>query len=358
MINVISPINQLGYGIAGLNISKELHKLTGVSLWPIGQPSVTNQLDADTVSEMIQNSKMPDFKAPCIRIWHQNDMSQFAGKGLRVGFPIFELDAFNDVEKHHLSVLDKIFVCSTWAKNVILKEISIKEEDVHVIPLGVDTEVFKPSSPSDNDMAVFLNCGKWEVRKGHDILVKAFNLAFSEDDNVELWMMCENPFYNELEHMEWVNLYNRSDLGSKVRFIRRVESQEEVYNIMSQADCGVFPSRAEGWNLELLEMMACGKQVIATDYSAHTDFCDENNSILIEGKHLESAYDGKWFHGQCGEWLAISENQIQHVADAMRTVFDLKAEGKLDTNNNGIETANKYSWENSAHLITEALSNV
>ena len=48
------------------------------------------------------------------------------------------------------------------------------------------------------------------------------------------------------------------------------------------ADCGLFPARAEGWNLELLEMMACGKQVIATNYSAHTEFCTKENSILIE----------------------------------------------------------------------------
>ena len=64
---------------------------------------------------------------------------------------------------------------------------------------------------------------------------------------------------------------------------------------MAQTDCGIFPSRAEGWNLELLEMLACIKSVITTHYSAHTEFCDDVNSDLVEIKETELAYDGKWF---------------------------------------------------------------
>ena len=67
---------------------------------------------------------------------------------------------------------------------------------------------------------------------------------------------------------------------------------------MSQTDCGVFPARAEGWNLELLEMMSCGKNVIATNYSSHTEFCNSENCMLVETTELEDAHDGKWFRGQ------------------------------------------------------------
>ena len=76
-------------------------------------------------------------------------------------------------------------------------------------------------------------------------------------------------------------MYKGSGLGNKIRMIPRQKTQNDVYNIMIQTDCGVFPARAEGWNLELLEMMACGKQVIATNYSAHTEFCNPDNCRLI-----------------------------------------------------------------------------
>ena len=126
MLNIISPINQLGYGIAGLNICKELDNMIKVSLFPIGQPQVTNSKDHSRITDMMANSRMPNFEGDCIRIWHQHDMSQWVGRGKRIGFPIFELDRFNDVELYHLSSLDKIFVCSEWAKQVILDNIDRK----------------------------------------------------------------------------------------------------------------------------------------------------------------------------------------------------------------------------------------
>ena len=353
MINIISPINQLGYGITGLNICKSLSQITDVSLWPIGQPTVTNEEDARCITELISMSKMPVFEAPQIKIWHQHDMSSFAGHGLRIGFPIFELDTFNDLEKHHLGSLDRIFVCSQWAKDVCLSNIDFDENRIDVIPLGVDSDIFKYVEKEHTDKTIFFNCGKWEVRKGHDILYKAFEEAFTEEDNVELWMMCDNPFYSESEQSEWIGLYNRSNLSKKIKFIGRKETQQEVYNIMSQTDCGVFPSRGEGWNLELLEMMSCGKQVIATDYSAHTEFCNTDNSLLVQIKNKELAYDGKWFHGKCGNWAEIGDEEISSIALAMREVHKNKKKNQA-----GIETAHQYTWENAARKILEVINNV
>jgi glycosyltransferase involved in cell wall biosynthesis len=354
MINVLSPINQLGYGVTGLNIVKSLDKISDVALWCIGQPQVTNQQDADLVQRLINKGKFLDFNAPCVRIWHQNDMSQFIGHGTRIGFPIFELDTFTDLEKHHLSSLDKIFVCSNWAKNIILKNISFNECDIHVIPLGVDSSIFKPSDVTNGITTRFFNCGKWEVRKGHDILVSLFNEAFEQEDNVELVLMCDNPFCSESEKTQWENLYKYSKLGSKIHIIPRQTTQEEVYNIMKQSDCGVFPSRAEGWNLELIEMMSCGKHVITTDYAAHTEFCTTENSYLVPITDIEPSYDGKWFHGQ-GSWAKFDTDIKNKFIEHMRTIHLLKSQNKLSINKSGIETSKLYSWENTARKIINAI---
>ena len=42
MINVLTPINQLGYGVTGLNIVKALSRLTDVALWIIGETHQTS----------------------------------------------------------------------------------------------------------------------------------------------------------------------------------------------------------------------------------------------------------------------------------------------------------------------------
>lgn len=353
MLNVVSPINQLGYGITGLNLVKALSTKTQVSLWVIGNPEVTNQNDANIISSCISNRFFLDFNAPCIKIWHQNDMTQFAGKGPRIGFPIFELDTFNDLEKHHLSSLDKIFVCSEWAKQVVINNININKENIYVIPLAIDQNIFKPSEPSDDNKTIFFNCGKWEVRKGHDILHKIFNLAFEKDDNVELWMLCNNPFLKPHEQKEWIELYTNSKLGDKIKIFPRQESQQEVYNIMAKSDCGIFPSRAEGWNLELLEMMACGKHVITTNYSAHTQFCTRNNARLVDIESLELAYDGKWFNGKCGSWAKIDDSVIEHFVNHLRDIHNLKQNNALKINQDALETSSLYNWDNSAKLVLQ-----
>lgn len=353
MINIISPINQLGYGVASLNIVKHTSKITDVAFWPIGQIQVTNQEDFDSIQYCVENSKKPDFNAPCIRIWHQYDMSQFVGRGNRIGFPIFELDKFNDIEKHHLSSLDKIFVCSDWAKQVILENIEIASENVCVVPLGVDSSIFKSQStyPS-RDKTIFFNCGKWEIRKGHDVLVEVFNKAFEKSDNVELWMMCENPFLSKEEDEHWKSLYLNSKLGEKIKILPRLATQNDVYNIMKNTHCGIFPSRAEGWNLELLEMLSCGKHVITTNYSAHAEFCNKDNAHLLEINKKENAYDGKWFHGQ-GNWAKIGQEEKNNLIDIIKSFHTKNISGEIDLNTNGISTAKKYSWENTARKIIQ-----
>jgi len=353
MVSIVAPINQLGYGVAALNILKSLSEITDVSLWPIGNPQLTNKKDIDVYNRAVENAKFFDVDAPCIRIWHQNDMSQFVGNGERIGFPIFELNKFNKLEKHHLSSVDRLFVCSEWAKEIIKNEIwPIREVPVDVIPLGVDSSVFNNTV---NDVAskstIFFNCGKWEVRKGHDILGEAFKRAFKVDDNAHLVMMCENPFNNNDEEGNWERKYQ----DPRFTLLKRVPTHKEVYNIMKQTHCGVFPSRAEGWNLEALEMLACGKQLIVTDYSAHREFCNKDNSKLISIDNNTIAYDGKWFHGH-GEWAEIGDNQINQLISHMKEVHRMVQSGDNINNDQGIATARQFSWFNTAKKIMKVLN--
>ena len=357
-INLTAPINDLGYGVAGLNILKSLVRNgCRVSYWPIGQANPRTQEDADIINECMANAQLFDSQAPSLRLWHQHDMSHHVGHGIKVGFPIFELNKFSELEKHHLDSLDKIIVCSEWAKTVVEKEVSGSHVDV--APLGVDASIFKSQEIQPRGTTVLLNVGKWEIRKGHDILCEAFNKSFSEDDNVELWMMNHNPFLDESQESEWHNLYLQSNLGSKIKILPRVETHFEVADIMRQADIGVFPSRAEGWNLEALEMMSMGKYVILTDYSAHTEFASEINSKLIKIDETEEAYDGIWFHGQ-GEWAYLGDKQMEQLVSHMRTLYEINQkeykENRKNKNERGILTGEKFSWDNCAHKIMESLS--
>jgi glycosyltransferase involved in cell wall biosynthesis len=348
-INLNTPICFTGYGVAGTNLIKALvsqgHK---IALWPIGQ-SALHPEDVPTFQPLVENTRFYDVTAPCVKIWHQFDLAQFIGKGKHIGFPIFELDKFNDIERHHLASVDKLFVCSKWAKQIIIN--TIPGQYTVVVPLGVNHKIFYPSNitTNDNKPYTFFNAGKWEVRKGHDILVEIFNKAFELEDDVQLWLMSNNPFLTPEESEEWAKKYKTSKLGSKIHIISPCQTHYEVAGIMRQTDCGIFPSRAEGWNLELLEMMACGKPCIATNYSAHTEFCTREDTWFIDIEETELAQDGKWFFGQ-GSWAKIGEKQIDQAVEHMRFMYKNRPNGL-----NSREQSKKFSWENSAEIFVKEI---
>ncbi len=335
-----APINTLGYGYTGYYLTKELSKLTNVSLYPIG----TIDQSLTGIENLIWKSL--NKASPEIKIWHQHDLITWVGKGKRFGFPIFELTHFTKQEVASLNHCDHIIVPSKWAQSIVREHIDVP---VSVVPLGVNTLIFNDLNNINRQETVFFSCGKWEKRKGHDILIECFGRAFSANDNVELWLMCDNPFLQD-GGSYWKNLCQDSHMRSKIRLIPRQKTQKNVYDIMRQVDCGVFPARAEGWNLELLEVMACGKPVITTNYSAHTEFCHKDNAHLIEIDNLELAQDGIWFHGQ-GLWAQITEKQKEQLINHMRQVHNSKKSSGLLKNDHGVSTAQEFTWENSAKKL-------
>lgn len=355
-MNIMSPIDSYtGYGITGYNLWKQIHNLNkNSSLFPIGHVNPENGWDTDCISQGINNRQNFNTDTPCLKLWHGNDFfTRVHGNGKYGGLSFFEVDKLTEIEKHSYNLLDTIFMPSQWAKNV-LQDNDINK-NIIVSPMGVDTSVFNAVLPEDKktqNTYVFINIGKFEIRKGHDILVDVFNNAFNENDDVELWMINHNPFLNKEQTDNWMNLYKSSKLSSKIRFFPRIPDQKTLARIMSYSDCGVFPSRAEGWNNEAIEMMAMDKPIIITNYSAHTQFCNKDNSYLVDIDNTEPAIDDMWFNGH-GNWACITQKQIDQFIDYMRYVY----KNNIRDNTNGLKTAINLSWYNTANIIYSNMTN-
>jgi hypothetical protein len=97
-------------------------------------------------------------------------------------------------------------------------------------------------------------------------------------------------------------------------------------------------------------MMSMGKQVITTDYSAHTEFCTSSNAHLIQVDELEPAYDGVFFGDDTvGNWAMLGDYQQDCLVEHLRAVHANKTSGNPD----GIDTAKLFSWDSAAKRITE-----
>jgi len=342
-MNLYAPINSLGYGQVGANIAYFLEKdFSGNFLLPISRQINISQKDYrfNLINNMCDFSRFQP-KGNCLKIWHEFDMYESVGRGSLVALPFFELATLSQRQIDSIKHVDHVISPSSWGRDVILH--SIPTASVSVIEMGVDRSIFYDTADSSKSKYIFFTCGKWEKRKGHDLLIDAFKLAFEDSDNVELWLMCDNPFLSKEETAFW---HAQCD-DSKIRILPRVETQVEVANIMRSASCGVFPSRGEGWNMELLEMMSCGKPVICSAYSAHLQYANTKNAHFLSVKDLEAAFDNKWFFGQ-GEWACLD---LDELIEKLRYMYT----NNVRRNPEGVKTSQALSWSKTVEKIHDKL---
>jgi len=117
-------------------------------------------------------------------------------------------------------------------------------------------------------------------------------------------------------------------------------------------DCGIFLTRAEGWCLPLLQSMACSKPVITTNYSGHTEYCNSENSHLIDIDELEPAVDNLWFTDPQFNWASIGNKQIDQCIEYMQNIF----KNRSRSNEAGLKTAQSLTWENTANKLISSLT--
>lgn len=343
-----APCNTItSYSVATRYFLKELSKTHRITLFPIGGLSGFSE-EKELISNAINNQKDYNKNSPGIKLFHQNNLAENPSHSLRIGFPIYELTSFNEIELNHLRNQDALFVCSSWAKEVIEK--NNIEVPTYVVPLGSDLSIFNPHvvpavvPPGFNCLSI----GKIEKRKGHLFLPKVFKRAFPND--ATLWMMWHNRFLTESEVKEWESYY-REILGDRVQFIPWRQHPKEVASIMAGMDCVINPSLAEGFGLPILDAIFMNKPVITTRYSAMTDYCNEGNSFLIDVDKTEPAFDGKWFFGQ-GEWASYGEEQFEQMVHHLRFIY----ENRPTFNNTNF--VQEWTWEKAAEKLTKSLERI
>lgn len=348
--NIMGPLNQLGYGVVATNIIHELSKKNvRVNAFSIGNNIDIHQIYHQTLQNALNNNKTFSADAPTIKIWHQWDLSTFVGRGKHIAWTFFELDNLTAYEVHNLNSCHAVIVSSEWAKNVCVNcGVGVP---IYVIPLGVNRDIFSALYPPKKTNKTIFGCfGKFEVRKGQDILASAWNQL--NYDDVELWLCCDNPFLSEEENNKWKSLFKKPG----VKFLPRFKSQDELAYVMSQIDCGVFPTRGEGWNMEVLELMSFGIPSILGNHTGHTQFCNNANSYLVNPVGYIQAYDGVYFkpglNANQGRWADMDATDFEIE---MRGFHTSKPSSKR---NAALETAENYTWEKIADKVITCLSEI
>jgi len=110
-------------------------------------------------------------------------------------------------------------------------------------------------------------------QKAHDVLIKAFAKAFSDDPDSALILVGDGPLQTEVKALA-------GDLGifSKTHFLGQVA---EPWEALKAADMFCFPSRHEGLPNALVEAASCGLPVVASNIQEIRDLYQGNAWKLV-----------------------------------------------------------------------------
>lgn len=305
------------------------------------------------------------------------------------GFCVFEGDKIPEYWLEYLldERVDKILVPSQHTKDAIMNTFEtsysvtdiakgrppinegglsatfeLKEKEllskIHIIPHGYDTNSFYPDKKTKSGSAPFTftahkGWSKGEKdRGGVQFILKAFSEEFTKDDNVCLKLKI-NPSYNDAswnlqKEMEKLNV-NRE---GRARVYTTMDLLEDnaLRGFYNEGDCFISLSMAEGFNLPILESMACGVPAIGTYFGGQSDFINDENGWIIDEGEMGIFSDELIYEDI--QWFKVDLEEAKKV---MRIVFNCSKEYMTMKSEDALESASKLTWLNSAKKIKELM---
>lgn len=139
-----------------------------------------------------------------------------------------------------------------------------------------DTKIDRAAKRSEigvQESAVLLiSVGELSRRKNHALVIRS--LAKIKDNNIHYVIAGIGPLQNELQA-----LAASLDVSDRVHFLGY---RKDILELYKAADICVFPSIQEGLPVAVMEAMACGLPIIATDIRGTNDLLIDSENALIE----------------------------------------------------------------------------
>lgn len=202
---------------------------------------------------------------------------------------------FQDV----LESLPLILVTSNWVKEVYMRD-GIKGDNIHVLPVGCDTDTFAPRDRSEPkvaavrealgvspDQIMILTVGGDATSKGAQEVMQA--LSMIDKDAPDWKYVCKvwpQPRTTR-QNMEDMQLATTLGIEKNVVFATNVVSRNFMPYLISACDIYAAPSRLEGFGMPQVEAGACERPVLSINAMAMKDTLVHGETALLANVSTE-----------------------------------------------------------------------
>ena len=231
--------------------------------------------------------------------------------GYKIAYCVWESTLFPDQFFNQLLKFDEMWVPTQWQYNSLIAQ-GYPEDKLFIVPEGVDVETFMPiKKVPKKDKFRFLHFGRWDYRKGTTEVLRAFSETFKGRDDVELIASVENPFPNDgLNSTEERIDFHKID-GANINFIK-FPKREDYIKYLQEGDVFISCARSEGWNLPLIEAMACGTPSIYSNWGGQLEFAEGKGiPVSIDGFRPANVEHKDWPGEYCEpDWNNLGEQML------------------------------------------------
>lgn len=313
-------------------------------------------------NEVSGNAPFVRFSSPA------REDSQF-GERHRIIFTMMETEYVHpDMVSAINETYHECWTPTAWNKKTF--EVSGVKIPVHVMPLGVDTSVYRPLPKGKAPHCKLLTTQRSGImeqpqgfkflyvffptfRKGVDVVVKAFEKAFTKNDDVSLILAITHG--SGLRSLYSLGV-RETQLQPKIYELSGKYSEQEMARLYASCDAYVCASLGEGHNLPATEAACVGLPVIAPRSTSHPDlFKDGAWYFDPEGYAPRPGAEqiSPWFKGM--PFSTYGEKSISRLTEILREVKSGGAEVKKKALGLRNRISSEYTWDSAASRISERL---
>lgn len=193
----------------------------------------------------------------------------------------------------------------------------------------------------------FLHVSSFFPRKGPNELLEAFGKSFTHDDDVCLVIKTFPNPHNEV-HKQLAQVRERYPNYPQIILIEDELDDPDLKALYQNCHVLVAPSCAEGFGVPLAEAMLSGIPVITTGWSGQLDFCNEQNSWLVNYRFEQANTHFKLLPSA---WAVVD---VDGLSEAMKSAFQSSVEVRRTMASNGRALLmEQFTWEGVAQRLID-----
>lgn len=169
---------------------------------------------------------------------------------------------------------------------------------------GTDTKLYKPSNKTNEKLTFFHSAGMAPVRKGTDVVLKAFYAAKNRQKAL-LLLHTQVDLMSFFPNMR--TLIEELVSEGSLEIVTKTITSPGLYY---RGDVYIYPSRLDGIGLTLMEAVSSGLAVVASDNAPMNEFVEPSFGQLIKIDYVYSRADG-YYWPMC----VPSENSLTDIVE-------------------------------------------